>query len=107
MTSLVLNNRALAFILVAALERALWQAVFNSPEYAYSELLGYRYVRRTCVRDERSSIKSRSSSKLGHVGSKTRSLVQILEIPRVHSKGTVLINRSRNFVRIIISLCAL
>ena len=30
---------------------------------------------------------SRSSSKLGHVGSKTRLLVQILEKPCVHSKG--------------------
>ena len=29
---------------------------------------------------------SRSGSKLGHVGSKTRSLGQILETPRVHSK---------------------
>ena len=29
---------------------------------------------------------SRSSSKLGHVGSKTRSLGQILEEPCVHSK---------------------
>ena len=29
---------------------------------------------------------SRSSSKLGHVGSKTRSLDQILEKPCVHSK---------------------
>ena len=30
---------------------------------------------------------SRSSLKLGHVGSKTRSLGQILEKPRVHSRG--------------------
>ena len=30
---------------------------------------------------------SRSSSKLGHVGSKTRSLEQILENPCVHSRG--------------------
>ena len=30
---------------------------------------------------------SRSSSKLGHVGSKTRSLGQILEKPCVHSRG--------------------
>ena len=30
---------------------------------------------------------SRSSSKLGYVGSKTRSLGQILEIPSVHSRG--------------------
>ena len=30
---------------------------------------------------------SRSSSKLGHVGSKTRSLGQILEKPSVHSRG--------------------
>ena len=32
-------------------------------------------------------IMSRSSSKLGHVGSKTRSLDQILEKPCVHSRG--------------------
>ena len=32
-------------------------------------------------------ITSRSSSKLGHVGSKTRSLGQILEKPYVHSRG--------------------
>ena len=32
-------------------------------------------------------IMSRSSSKLGSVGSKTRSLGQILEIPSVHSRG--------------------
>ena len=30
---------------------------------------------------------SRSGSKLGHVGSKTRSLGQILEKPCVHSRG--------------------
>ena len=30
---------------------------------------------------------SRSSLKLGHVGSKTRSLGQILEKPRAHSTG--------------------
>ena len=30
---------------------------------------------------------SRSNSKLGHVGSKTRSLGQILEKPCVHSRG--------------------
>ena len=30
---------------------------------------------------------SRSSSKLGHVGSKTRSLGQILEKPCVHTRG--------------------
>ena len=30
---------------------------------------------------------SRSSSKLGHVGSKTRSLGQILEKPCLHSRG--------------------
>ena len=30
---------------------------------------------------------SRSTSKLGHVGSKTRSLGQILEKPCVHSRG--------------------
>ena len=32
-------------------------------------------------------IMSRSRSKLGHVGSKTRSLGQILEKPCVHSRG--------------------
>ena len=32
-------------------------------------------------------IMSRSGLKLGHVGSKTRSLGQILEIPCVHSRG--------------------
>ena len=32
-------------------------------------------------------ITSRSSSKLGHVGSKTRSLGQILQKPCVHSRG--------------------
>ena len=32
-------------------------------------------------------IMSRSCSKLGHVGSKTRSLGQILEKPCVHSRG--------------------
>ena len=30
---------------------------------------------------------SRSSVKLGHVGSKTRSLGQIIENPQVHSRG--------------------
>ena len=30
---------------------------------------------------------SRSNSKLGHVGSKTRSLGQIIEKPCVHSRG--------------------
>ena len=35
------------------------------------------------------SIKSRTSSKLGHVGSKTRSLVQILEKPCVCSRGHI------------------
>ena len=33
------------------------------------------------------SIKSRTSSKMGHVGSKTRSLSQILEKPCVRSRG--------------------
>ena len=32
---------------------------------------------------------SRTSSNLGHVGSKTRSLGQILEIPCVHSRGHI------------------
>ena len=34
-------------------------------------------------------IKSRTSLKFGHVGSKTRSLGQILEIPCVHSRGHI------------------
>ena len=45
---------------------------------------------------------SRSSSKLGHVGSKTRSLGQILEKPSVHSEGTVLIQSSRNCIRMLL-----
>ena len=43
----------------------------------------------------------RSSSTLGHVGSKTRSLGQILEKPCVHSRGTVLIQSSRNIIRML------
>ena len=35
-------------------------------------------------------MKSRTSSKMGHVGSKTRSLGQILEKPCVHSRGHIL-----------------
>ena len=35
------------------------------------------------------SIKSRTSSKLGHVGSKTRSVGQILEKPCVRSRGHI------------------
>ena len=44
---------------------------------------------------------SKSDLKLGHVGSKTRSLGQILEKPCAHSRGPVLIQRSRNFVRML------
>ena len=36
------------------------------------------------------SMKSRTSSKMGHVGSKTRSLGQILEKPCVRSRGHIL-----------------
>ena len=36
------------------------------------------------------SVKSRTSLKLGHVGSKTMSLGQILEKPCVHSRGHIL-----------------
>ena len=36
------------------------------------------------------SMKSRTSSKIGHVGSKTRSLGQILEKPCVRSRGHIL-----------------
>ena len=91
--------------------------IFSSPELAQGELLGYCDVRRTCGRPRRTRrpsvnflacvhssgnsfdpkfmkfarmliiIMSRSSSKLGHVGSKTRSLGQILEKPCVHSRG--------------------
>ena len=35
-------------------------------------------------------MKSRTSSKMGHVGSKTRSLSQILEKPCVRSRGHIL-----------------
>ena len=46
---------------------------------------------------------SRSSSKLGHVGSKTGSLGQILEKKLVYTlEGTVVIQSSGNFVRMII-----
>ena len=45
---------------------------------------------------------SRSSSKLGHVGSKTRSLGQILEKPFLYTlEGTVLIQSLRNFIRML------
>ena len=40
---------------------------------------------------------SRSSSKLGHVGSKTRSLDQILEKPCVHSRGHTFDSKLKNF----------
>ena len=45
---------------------------------------------------------SRSGSKLGHVGSKTRLLGEILEKHCVHSKGIVLMQISRIFVRLLI-----
>ena len=45
---------------------------------------------------------SRSSLNLGHVGSKTRSLGQILEKTSVHSEGRVLIQSSRNFIRMLL-----
>ena len=62
-------------------------------------------------------IMCRSSSKLGQVRSKSRSLGQILEKPSVHSRGslgqilekpsvhsTVLIQSSQNFIRMLISI---
>ena len=91
--------------------------VCSSPELAEGELLGYRDVRRTCGRPRRTKrpsvnfqlvytlegtvliqssrnfvrmltiITSKSISKLGHVGSKTRSLGKIIEKPCVHSRG--------------------
>ena len=45
---------------------------------------------------------SRSGSKLGHVGSKTRSLGQILDKTLYTLKGTVVIQCSGNFVRMLI-----
>ena len=45
---------------------------------------------------------SRSSLKLGHVGSKTRSLGQILEKLVYTLEGTVSIQSSRNFIRMLI-----
>ena len=45
---------------------------------------------------------SRSSSKLGHVGSKTRSLGQILEKPCVHSRGYRFDHKFMNYVRMLI-----
>ena len=51
------------------------------------------------------SMKSRPSSKLDHVGLKTRSLGQVLENPYVHSRGhnfnPILINLARMFVEMI------
>ena len=45
---------------------------------------------------------SRSSLKLGHVGSKARSLGQIFEKKLVYTlEGTVLIQSSRNFIRML------
>ena len=55
-------------------------------------------------------IMSRSSLKLGHVGSKTRSIGQTLEKPCVHSKGHSFDSKFINFFRmlmIIISRSAL
>ena len=49
-------------------------------------------------------IKSRSESQLGHVGSKTRSLGQILENPLVHFRGHSFDPSSSNFVRMLISI---
>ena len=46
----------------------------------------------------------RSSSKLGHVGSKTRSLCQILDETLYTLEGTVVIQSSGNFVRMLILL---
>ena len=45
---------------------------------------------------------SRSGSKLGHVGSKTRSLGQILDKTLYTLKSTVVIQCSGNFVRMLI-----
>ena len=46
---------------------------------------------------------SRSALKVGHVGSKTRSLGQILDKTFVYTlEGTVVIQTSRNFVRMLI-----
>ena len=46
---------------------------------------------------------SRSSSKLGHIGSKTRSLGQIIEKNLVYTlEGTVVIQSSGNFLRMLI-----
>ena len=45
---------------------------------------------------------SRSGSKVGHVGSKTRSLGQILEKPCVHSRGHSFDPKFMKFVRLLI-----
>ena len=45
---------------------------------------------------------SRSSSKLGHVGSKTRSLGQILEKPCVHSIGHSFDHKFMKYARMLI-----
>lgn len=87
--------------------------LFSSPEHAHGELLGSCDVPRTCGRPSCPSVKFllvftqegtvfirstwnfvrmlvfmkfRSSAKLDHVGSKTRSLRQILEKPCFHCK---------------------
>ena len=44
---------------------------------------------------------SRSSSKLGHVGSKNRSLGQILEKPCVHSRGHNFDSKFMNTIRML------
>ena len=46
-------------------------------------------------------IMSRSSSELGHVGSKTRSLGQILEKTFVHSRGHSLDSKFIHFIRML------
>ena len=47
------------------------------------------------------TIISRSSSKLGHVGSKTRSLGQILEKPCEHSRGHNFDSKFMNIIRML------
>ena len=103
------NQIKVTFIIILPFNLVhLW--FFSSPELAQGELLGYRDVRCTCGRPRRSFVNflacvhSRRHSfdpkfmklcqkvyhhniKLGHVGSKTRSLGQILEKPCVHSRG--------------------
>ena len=49
------------------------------------------------------SHKPRSSSKLVHVGSKTRSLNQIMQKPCVFSRGHSFVQKSGNFVKMLVS----